>query len=109
MNCDTTTGTTAPRNPRLCRVWDIQGARTQALESKGNVALTRDDGSQSGLMVTPDGQLRRTTLKPQGKAARKEFKRLRRQLRGLDPAVAPVAVKILKRRALDLCLPGRTP
>jgi len=85
--------------------WNIAKATAKAAEKNDNVGLTRSDGTSSGLMVTPAGELRSTKVKPQGKAARKQFKALKRQLRELGPGDSASTVRIIKRRALSLCEP----
>ena len=87
------------------QAWDVSKAAAQAAEGKAPVRLVRADGTSAGLIVTPEGQLRRATLKPRGKAARKEFKALRRQVRGLDPVKNASTIRILAARARNLCLP----
>lgn len=89
--------------PGQVSVWDNAKARAKAAEKGEAVALVRTDGSRSGLCVTPAGELRRTVAKPQGKAARKQFKRLRRQFRELAPAPDSTVAKALKRQAAQLC------
>jgi hypothetical protein len=103
-----TDNTEAPRGLAIARRiygWDIGKARAQAAKGKP-VALVRPDGTNSGLCVTPAGELRRAVPKPQGKAARKQFKRLRQRLRAMDPDKEAGAMKVLKRQAARLCIPG---
>lgn len=106
-NADTNDVTiSVPRERPVARssnVWDNAKARHSAAESGKAVALVRGDGSRTGLCVTPAGELRRTVAKPLGKAARKQFKRLRRQLRALDPVEGASVAKVLKRQAAKLC------
>lgn len=84
-----------------CYAWDVKDAGSKAAELQKPVALTRPDGTSSGLCVLPNGQLTRATLKPKGKAARKEFKRLRRQISGNN--LSPTVSRILQRKMRDLC------
>lgn len=86
---------------KTCYAWDVKDAGAKAAELQKPVALTRHDGSSSGLCVLPNGQLTRATLKPLGKAARKEFKRLRRQISGGN--LSPTVSRVLQRRMRNLC------
>lgn len=86
--------------------WNISGAAAKAKEIAKPVLLTRPDGSSSGLVVTAEGEVRRHVSKPQGKAARKEFKKLRRQVRDLAAGGGSKSVqRILTRKMRNLCEP----
>ena len=88
------------------QAWDNSAAQTKALEKKGPVGLVRADGSHSGLMMTPTGEVRRAILKPKGKAARKQFKKLKRLARGLDPEKNAATLQAIGRQAFKLCSEG---
>lgn len=88
-------------------VWDLKGAKEKAAEKSAPIRLVRADGSSSGLVVTAAGDLRREASKPKGKAARKEFKKIKRQLRDLaSSGTSPTSQRILVRRLKNLCPPS---
>jgi hypothetical protein len=86
--------------------WNIDAATAEAKRISKPVLLTPPDGFSSGLVVTPAGDVRRAVGKPEGKAARKEFKKLRRQLREMaETKTSPSSQRIIARKMRNLCTP----